>query len=184
MTGKGILQEKDLLEKATTLKIIEYSPLDKEFKKQTSVAEKQCQDFDKVFNYNEKEEPLKIEKEEPLTIDESNLFYNNKHTFNEFKNVEKYAKKSITARYDNILLLFYQRLKEFKQFTPWTVKTKTKKDIVYKNSRKLYSKLLRIYCNDYNNTTNKGKEKVGEKHSPNNLLIEGFKFIYPKKKDE
>ena len=25
---------------------------------------------------------------------------------------------------------------------------------------------------------------MGEKYSPNNLLNEGFKFIYPKKKDE
>ena len=55
---------------------------------------------------------------------------------------------------------------------------------MYKNITKLYSKLLSIYFNNYNNTTNKEKEKMGEIYSPNNLLIEGFKFIYPKKKDE
>ena len=174
MTGKDVLPEKDLLEKAAALKRFEYLLLGKELKKQTTVAEKQYQDFDKVFNYDEKEEPLEIEKGKPLTIDESSLFYNSKYAFNEFKRVEKYAKKSVTARYDNILILFYQRLREFVKFTPETVKIKAKKDIVYKKARKLYSKLPSIYFNDYNNTTNEQKEKMGEKYSPNNLLIKGI----------
>ena len=41
-------------------------------------------------------------------------------------------KKSLTARYDNILLPFYERLKKFEKFTPRTMKTKTEKDIVDK----------------------------------------------------
>ena len=40
-TGKDVLREKDLLEKAAAIKKFEYSPLGKELKKQTSVAEKQ-----------------------------------------------------------------------------------------------------------------------------------------------
>ena len=107
LTDKDVLAEKDLLEKAAALKRFEYSLLAKELKKQTSVAEKQYQDFDKVINYDEIEEPLKTEKEEPLTINESSIFYNNKYTFNEFKNVEKYVNKSFTARYNNNLLPFY-----------------------------------------------------------------------------
>ena len=58
--------------------------------------------------------------------------YHNKCSFNEYKNIEKYANESLTARYDNNLVLFYQRFKEFKKFTPGTVKTKTKKEVVYK----------------------------------------------------
>ena len=116
MTGKHVLPEKDLLEKVAALKRFEYSLLGKELKKQTSVAEKQYKDFDNVFNYDAKEESLKAEKEEPLTMDESSLFYDNKYTFNELKNVEKYVNKSLTARYDNNLLPFYQRLKEFEKF--------------------------------------------------------------------
>ena len=64
----------------------------------------------------------------------------------------------IHLQQDNILRPFYQWLKESKKFTPRTVKTKMKKDIVYKNARKLYSKLLSIYFNDYNNTTNEEKK--------------------------
>ena len=40
LTGKEVLPEKDLLEKAEAIKRFEYSPLGKELKKQTSVAEK------------------------------------------------------------------------------------------------------------------------------------------------
>ena len=49
-------------------------------------------------------------------MDESSIFYDNKYTFSELKNVEKYMNKSLTARYDNNLLPFYQRLKEFEKF--------------------------------------------------------------------
>ena len=41
LTGKDVLPEKDMLEKAVTIKRLEYSPLGKELEKQTSVAEKQ-----------------------------------------------------------------------------------------------------------------------------------------------
>ena len=56
LTGKDGLPEKDLLEKAVTLKIFEYSPLGKELKAQTSAAEKQYQKLDTVFESNIKEE--------------------------------------------------------------------------------------------------------------------------------
>ena len=56
LTGKDVLPKKDLLEKAATMKRFKYSPLGKELKKQTSVAEKQYQSFDKVFNHDEREE--------------------------------------------------------------------------------------------------------------------------------
>ena len=57
LTGKDVLPEKkDLLEKAAAIKRFEYSPLGKELKKQTSVAEEQYQNFDNVFEYNKNEE--------------------------------------------------------------------------------------------------------------------------------
>ena len=58
--------------------------------------------------------------------------YHNKYSFNENKNIEKYANESLTARYDKNVVLFYQQLKEFKKFTPGSVKTKTKKEVLYK----------------------------------------------------
>ena len=40
LTGKNVLPEKDLLEKAATFKRFEYSLLDKELKAQTDIAKK------------------------------------------------------------------------------------------------------------------------------------------------
>ena len=78
LTGKDVLPEKDLLEKTAELKRFAYLLLGK---KSTSVAEKQYQSFDKVFNHDKKEEPVKIKIEEPLTTAESSLISNNKYSF-------------------------------------------------------------------------------------------------------
>ena len=48
LTGKNVLPDKALLEKAAALKIFEYLPLGKELKKQIGVAEKH-QKFDNDF---------------------------------------------------------------------------------------------------------------------------------------
>ena len=56
-------QKKGLLEKAAALKRFEYSPLGKEFKAQTSAAEKQYQVLNKIFKLDEKEEPATTKKE-------------------------------------------------------------------------------------------------------------------------
>ena len=117
MNCKDVSPKKDLPEKTATMKRFEYSPLGKELKEQTSVAEKQCQSFDKVINHDEKEKPVKIEKERPLTTDELSLFYKNKYSFIEFKNVGKYMDDSIVSRY-NYLALFKEQLEEFKRFIP------------------------------------------------------------------
>ena len=91
LTGKDVLPEKDLLERAAALKRFQHSPLGKELKKQTNVAEKQYQNFDKIFKSDETEQPVTIKKE---ITDESSLFYNNKYSFIEFKNVGKYKDDS------------------------------------------------------------------------------------------
>ena len=72
MTGKDVLPEKDLLEKAATMKGFEYSSLVKELKKQTSVAEKQYQGLNRILKSDKKdEEPVKIKKEKPVTTSKS-----------------------------------------------------------------------------------------------------------------
>ena len=50
MTGKDILPEKVLLEKAAALKRFEYSPLGKELKEETSAAEKQYHKSNLVYD--------------------------------------------------------------------------------------------------------------------------------------
>ena len=79
-----------MLEKAAAMKRFQYSPLGKEVKKQTSVAEKQYQEIDKIFNHDEKEETITIKKEEPLKTDESSLVYDSKYIFSNYRNVGKH----------------------------------------------------------------------------------------------
>ena len=64
------------------------------------------------------------------------------------------------------------------------MKTKAKKKTVYNNAKKLYSKLLSIYYDDYNDITDEEKEKMGEKYNPKNLLLKGQKFIELKKEEK
>ena len=62
LTEKDVLPEKDLLQKAVTLKRFEYSPLGKELKTQTSAAEKKFQGLNKHFNPEKEEKPVTIKK--------------------------------------------------------------------------------------------------------------------------
>ena len=49
---------------------------------------------------------------------------------------------------------------------------------------KLYSKLLSIYYDDYNEIADEEKEKMGEKYNPKNLLLKGQRFIESKKEEK
>ena len=49
-TSEDVPPKKDLLEKAVAIKTFKYSPLGKEMKKQTSVAEKQYQKLESKLN--------------------------------------------------------------------------------------------------------------------------------------
>ena len=55
---------------------------------------------------------------------------------------------------------------------------------MYTNAKKLYLILLSIYYNDYNDTTEKEKERMDKKYDPKNLLINGERFIESKREDE
>ena len=117
MNGKDVLRGNDLLQKVAALKSFEHSVLGKELKRQTSVAEKQYQIFDQVFNHDEKKEPLKIRKEMPLLTDKSSLVYDSKYSFSEYRNVGKYYNLPFIIKYHR-LLPFYHRLCEFRNFAP------------------------------------------------------------------
>ena len=52
MTGKDVLPEQDLLEKAAAIKRFEYSLLGKELEKQTRVAQNQYQKFDNSLEFD------------------------------------------------------------------------------------------------------------------------------------
>ena len=181
LTGKDILAEKHLLEKAATMKIFEYSLLGKELKKKTSVSQKQYQSFDKIFNHDEKEEPVTIKKEKPLKTNKSSLVYESKYSFSKYRNVGKYYNFSYTTKYDR-LCPFYHRLSDFRNLVPRTEKTKIKKKIVYNNAEKLYNTLLIICFNQCNNISD--KEHMNKNYDPENLHLQGQRFNVSKKKEK
>ena len=78
MTGKDVLREKDLLEKAAVIKRFEYSPSSKKLKKQISVSKKQYQQFDNAFESNKMEEDKTKNKRGRA---KSNIVYSNYFIF-------------------------------------------------------------------------------------------------------
>ena len=64
------------------------------------------------------------------------------------------------------------------------MKTKAKKRTVYINGKKLYSKLLSVYYDDYNDIIDEEKEYMGEKYNSKNLLLKGQRFIESKKEEK
>ena len=85
LTDKDVLPKKELLEKAAALKRFEYSPLGKDLKKQTSVAEKLYQKLGNSFESNKKEEDKTKSKTNRA---KSNLVYNNSITFYKYHNIK------------------------------------------------------------------------------------------------
>ena len=116
LTGKDVLREKELLEKAVAIKRFEYSLLGSELKKQASFTEQKYQGLNKLFKYDKKEkEPVSIKKETPAIISASKLMYGSKYSFGDYKNVRKYSDLSFTTKYHK-LLSFYHRFNEFRKF--------------------------------------------------------------------
>ena len=64
LTGKDVLTQKYLLEKAATIKRFEYSPLGKKLKAQNDTAKKQYQKLDNTYEFDKiiKKEKPKLEK--------------------------------------------------------------------------------------------------------------------------
>ena len=84
LAGKDVLPEKDLLEKASTMKRFEQLLLDKELKAQTDIAKKHCQKLDNTYNFDQ---ITKTEKPTFKKCNRSNLIYNTKHSFYENYNI-------------------------------------------------------------------------------------------------
>ena len=81
MTRKDVLTEKDLLEKAATMKRFECLPLSNELKAQTDIAKKKYQGLYKAFisnkdNKNGNESLTENEKPSVKKFNKSNLNFN------------------------------------------------------------------------------------------------------------
>ena len=112
LTGKDVLPEKDLPKKAAAIKEFKYFSSGNKLKKQTSVAEKQYQIFDNIFEFNKKKEKSKRSRVK------SNLVYINYFTFYRYHNINEFAKGSFSSfdlkEFKLKLGTFYYDIKEIK----------------------------------------------------------------------
>ena len=94
LTGKDVLPEKDLLEKAATMKRFKYSLFGKELKAQTDIAKKQYRKFDHDFEFDK---TIKNKKPTFKKCNRSNLMYDNKYSFYEYCNIKKFNSLSLLS---------------------------------------------------------------------------------------
>ena len=94
LTGKGSFARKRLARKAAALKKFEYFPLGKKLKRQTSVAEKEYQKLDNVYNKRKTKKQKSRAKFKPILQE---LF-----SFYKYENIKKFAKRYFNSK-GNIL---------------------------------------------------------------------------------
>ena len=145
-TGKDVLPEKGLLEKAATIKRFEYSPLGNELKKQTDIAKKQYQGQDKTFSfskYNKNVNESLIKKEAVATTipkkkyNKSNLIYN-RLSFYSYNNDKRFDSLSFESKYSH-LLDFYDGLKKMIKMKTRNLTKKKEKEKGYNTVSELYT---------------------------------------------
>ena len=78
LPGKDVLPQKELLERAATMKRFEYLPSGKELKAQTDITKKQYQKLDNIFGF---EKIVKKERAKLENYSKSNLLYDANHSF-------------------------------------------------------------------------------------------------------
>ena len=166
LTWEDVLTEKDLLEKAATMKRFEYSPLGKELKAQTNIAKKQYQTLDDTYEFDKI-----IKKEKPTfkKYNRSNLIYNSKYSFYENYNIN-FNSLSLISKY-KILFSFYNELDNFYSLKSQEESTKERKVTVYDTASEMYNDCVDAYFDQYMAISDNEKSKLGKKYDPINLFL-------------
>ena len=165
---------KALARKSCCNRNIEYSPLDKELKAQTSTAEKQYKKLDKVFEFNKKKEKdLKNCAKSDLVNNKDFLFYKY-HTTKEF--VKRSFNQYNLIEFKDTLELFYYDTEEIKPNNEDQEKDLEKRKVVFKFvTSKLYDKLLNRYKTQYNKnklSEQDNKKKINVLKRPENVTLD------------
>ena len=176
LTGKDVLPEKDLLEKAATIKRFEYLPLGKELKAQTEIAKKQYQGLDKIYefdetiNKNDKKTTLKKYSKSELMYDANHSFYKYYRDNNKFDNLSFKSNCSFLAN-------FFGDLDKINKLKSQKEKAEKKKVNVYNKASDLHNDLLAIYFNEYNELPDAQRNKMEHKYDPTKLFLETYNYV-------
>ena len=124
MTDKDVLPEKELLEKAATMKRFEYFPLGKELKAHIDIAKKQYQKLDCTSELD------KVIEKEKLTLkmyNKLNVIYDNNFSFFKYYcDIKKFDNLSSKSMY-SFLIRFFNDLDKFNKLKSQKEETKRKK---------------------------------------------------------
>ena len=126
MTDKDVLPEKELLEKAATMKRFEYLPLGKELKAHIDIAKKQYQKLDCTSELD------KVIEKEKLTLkmyNKLNVIYDNNFSFFKYYcDIKKFDNLSSKSMY-SFLIRFFNDLDKFNKLKPQKEETKKKTNV-------------------------------------------------------
>ena len=136
-------------------------------KKQTSVAEKQYQNFENAFESNKKEEDKTKNKRSRA---KSNVVYDNCFTCLKYHNIKEFTKRSLDSK-PNDLKEFKEKLEllcydntEIKPNIEGQIKSLEKIKVVFDTALELYNKLLNIYKTQNDKLTKAKKKRIKLKH--------------------
>ena len=150
MTGKDVLPEKDLLEKATAVKRFENSPLGEELKTQTDIAKKRYQRNDKAFISNKDNKYLNesvINKENrDLKNYKGNLTFH-RLSFYSYSDDKKFDSLSFNSKY-SYLSNFSDYLEKLIKIKPINLGQVKEKEKLENTASELYNKRFENYCNE------------------------------------
>ena len=148
MTDKDVLPERELLEKAATMKRFEYSPLGKELKAQTDIAKKQYQGLDKAFISNKN---IKIVNEWLIKNIKniSEIFIYSRLSLYSYSDDKKFDRLPFKSKY-SYLLIFYDELQNLFKMKPLNLGQIKEKVKNYNTASELCNKRFENYCNEYN----------------------------------
>ena len=173
LSSKDVLSEKDLLEKAATIKRLEYSPLGKELSAQADMAKKQYQKLDDTYEFDNI-----IKKEKPVleNYSKSDLIYNSSYCFYKYyRESKKFDNLSLESKY-LFLAEFFIDLNKSNKLNPKNKAQKRKKMNVYDNASDLYNNFLAIYFNEYNEILDAKRNKMKHKYEPKKLFLETYNY--------
>ena len=141
LTGKDVLPEKYLLEKAAELKRFKYSLLGKELKAQTYIAKKQYQKLDDTDEFDET-----INKKSTIkNYNKLDLIYDTNHSFFKYYRDDKKSHNLSLESKHSFLADFSDDTYKCNDVKPQNKNTKNKKANVYGKISELYNTFLDKY---------------------------------------
>ena len=129
------------------------------------LQKKQYHGLNKVHRFDKEDDEITNKKAASKKYNKSDLIYNNKCSFYEYYDIEKF---------NGLLVSFNKKLNKYNSLEPRKRHTKETKSIVYRKASKRYNELLETHFDGYNNFSVAKTKKIGSKYEPKELFLEDY----------